>query len=73
MSAKRQSKSSILDGYRSEDQTASDLGVSLRLLRKWRQLGEGPPYVEIGRRFYYCDEKIAAWLKAHEVQPVRAA
>ena len=66
-------KPSILDGYRSEDRTASDLGVSLRLLRKWRQLGEGPPYVEFGRRFYYRDEQIAAWLKGREVQPVRAA
>jgi hypothetical protein len=73
MSVKRQSKPSILDGYRSVDQTASDLGVSLRLLRKWRSLRVGPPYVEIGRRFYYRDEQIAAWLKARERHPVRAA
>jgi hypothetical protein len=73
MSAKRQSKPSILGGYRSEDQTAADLGVSIRLLRKWRQLREGPAYVEFGRRFYYPDQAIAAWLKAREIQPVRAA
>ena len=34
-------------------------GVSLRLLRKWRQLGEGQAYVEVARRFYYRDEQIA--------------
>jgi hypothetical protein len=73
MSAKRQSKPSILDGYRSEDQTAADLNVSIRLLRKWRQLGQGPAYVEFGRRFYYRDEQIDAWLKSREIRPVRAA
>jgi hypothetical protein len=64
---------SILDGYLSEDRTADDLGVSLRLLRKWRALGEGPPYVKFARRFYYRNEQIAAWLRSREVEPVRAA
>ncbi len=75
MPSKQQSnvKPSILDGYPSEDRTASDLGVSLRLLRKWRQLGEGPAYVEVARRFYYRDEQIAAWLRSREIEPVRAA
>jgi hypothetical protein len=53
-------------------QTAEELGVGVRTLRKWRQQRIGPPYIEVGRQIHYGDESRAAWLKSREVQPVRS-
>ena len=72
MLAKRQRKQRI-PGYTPESQTAEELNVSVRTLRKWRQLRIGPPWVEVGRQIHYGDESRAAWLKSREVQPVRSA
>jgi hypothetical protein len=60
-----------IPGYTDERQTAEELGVGVRTLRKWRQLRIGPPYIEVGRQIHYGDESRAAWLKSREVQPVR--
>jgi hypothetical protein len=62
-----------IPGHTNEFQTAEELGVSVRTLRKWRQLRIGPPYIEVGRQIHYRDESRAAWLKSREVQPVRTA
>jgi hypothetical protein len=61
-----------IPGYSPERETAEELNVSLRTLRKWRQLRIGPPWVEVGRQIHYGDESRAAWLKSLEVQPVRS-
>jgi hypothetical protein len=61
-----------IPGYSPELETAEELNVSLRTLRKWRSQGVGPPYVAIARRFYYSDEKRDAWVKSREVVPVRS-
>jgi hypothetical protein len=61
-----------IPGYTPEPETADELNVSVRTLRKWRQLRIGPPYIEVGRQIHYGDESRAAWLKSREVQPVRA-
>jgi hypothetical protein len=53
-----------------EAETAEELNVSLRTLRKWRQLRVGPPYAKVGRQVHYSDEGRTAWLKANEVQPI---
>jgi hypothetical protein len=60
-----------IPGYTPEPETAEELNVSIRTLRKWRQLRIGPPYIEVGRQIHYGDESRAAWLKSREVQPVR--
>jgi hypothetical protein len=60
-----------LAGYTDERQTAEDLGVGLRTLRKWRQQGKGPPYVKFARQIHYPIEFLEAWLKRHVVQPIR--
>jgi hypothetical protein len=60
-----------IPGYTPEVETAKELRVSVRTLRKWRQLGIGPPYIEVARQFHYGDESRAGWLKSLEVQPVR--
>jgi len=64
-------KRAHIPGYTSEFETAEELGISIRLLRKWRQLRIGPPYIEVGRQFHYSDESRATWLKGREVQPIR--
>jgi hypothetical protein len=68
----RRPKRKRIPGYTPEPETAEELNVSVRTLRKWRQLRIGPPYIEVGRQIHYGDESRAAWLKAREVQPVRA-
>jgi hypothetical protein len=62
-----------IPGYTDERQTAEELGVSVRTLRKWRQLRIGPPWTEVGRQILYGNQSRATWLKAQEVQPVPAA
>lgn len=61
-----------IPGYSSESDVAGELGVSVRTLRKWRQLGEGPPYVQIARQVHYPDAPRAAWLRGKEKMPVRS-
>jgi hypothetical protein len=61
-----------IPGHTSEFDVAEELGKSPRTLRKWRQLGIGPPWTAVGRLIIYNDESRAAWLKSCEVQPVRA-
>ena len=61
-----------IPGYSPERETAEELNVSVRTLRKWRQLRVGPPYIEVGRQIHYGDESRAAWLRSREVQPVRS-
>jgi hypothetical protein len=60
-----------LAGYTDERQTADDLGVGLRTLRKWRQQGKGPPYVKFARQIHYPLEYLEAWLKRHVVEPIQ--
>jgi hypothetical protein len=60
-----------IPGHTNEFETAEELGVSTRTLRKWRQLGVGPPWADIGHRIYYPDEQRTAWIKSRVVQPAR--
>jgi len=59
----------VIPGYTPEADTADELNVSTRTLRKWRQLRVGPPWVEIARQIHYPDEARAAWIKSREVHP----
>ena len=62
-----------IPGYTPESEVAEELNVSVRLLRKWRKVGLGPPYIEFARQFHYGDDGRAAWLRSLERKPVRAA
>jgi hypothetical protein len=62
-----------IPGHTPEIETAEEFGVSVRTLRKWRQLRTGPPWVEVGRAIHYPDEPRAEWLRSRVVQPERAA
>ena len=67
----RRWKRKRIAGYSFETETAQQLNLSIRTLRKWRQLQIGPPWTAVGRQIIYDDESRAAWLKSCEVQPVR--
>lgn len=43
-----------------------------RALRDERQRGRGPPYVRDGRNIWYPVQGFLEWMRANEVQPVRA-
>ena len=62
-----------IPGYTNEADTAEQLGVAIRTLRKWRQLGLGPAFTKFGKQIFYRDESRASWMRTQEVQPVRAA
>ncbi len=52
----------IMDGLRliSERRVEAKLGFSKRTLQRWRQENKGPPWVQIGRRIYYDEDKLKA-------------
>jgi hypothetical protein len=62
----------MLDAYTSEHDAAAQLHVTARTLRSWRQRGEGPRWVKIGRLIFYPNAGIAEWLRSLEQKPVRS-
>jgi len=52
----------LLDGYIPEADLARGISYEVRTLRKWRQTGEGPPYVLIGKSVYYPEAEFQKWL-----------
>lgn len=44
---------------------ADVLRVHIRTLERWRQTGEGPRYVKLGRRVGYRRAELEAWLDAN--------
>lgn len=55
-------KDSVLDGYLTATELATELNVSPRTIARWRGLREGPPLVRVGRRIMYRRSSVAAWL-----------
>ena len=55
----------IIDGRRliSERRVEATLGVSKRTLQRWRQENKGPPWGKIGRRIFYDEDKLKAWIQ----------
>jgi predicted DNA-binding transcriptional regulator AlpA len=53
------------DGRRliSERRVEAKLGVSKRTLQRWRQENKGPPWGKIGRRIFYDEDKLNAWIQ----------
>lgn len=73
LAKQRALKRKRIPGYTPEAETAEELNVSVRLLRKWRQLGLGPPYVEIARQYHYGDAARMEWVRSQEVHPARSS
>ena len=48
----------------SEPEAARRLGISRRTLQRWRESGEGPPFVVLGvRRIAYRPADLDAWVE----------
>jgi len=70
-SGHRDSLGSVLAGYLDEDELGHQLGKRRRTLRHWRQRGEGPSYVIVGRNILYPRAAVIDWLEKQVVVPVR--
>jgi len=53
----------------SERPAAVLLGVSVALLRKWRRVGGGPPYLRIGRLVRYRLPDLRKFMESCAVDP----
>lgn len=62
----------ILAGYLTEQDLATQLKKSVRTLQVWRQQRKGPPWTPIGDTIHYSEAGVLAWLKGLEQQPVRS-
>jgi predicted DNA-binding transcriptional regulator AlpA len=49
-------------GMMTERQVAARLHVSVALVRRWRQTGEGPTYRKIGRAVRYESNDVEQWI-----------
>ena len=56
----------VVAGLRSETEQAERLGISLRTLRRWRDIKYGPTPTQIGRFFYYSDDAERAFIASCE-------
>jgi predicted site-specific integrase-resolvase len=59
----------LLDGLLAEDAAAFELGVCRATLKRWRRLGEGPPFLKVGRRVIYKRSSLENWLVSCERAP----
>jgi len=56
----------LLDDLLTEQELAASLEVTVRTLRRWRALRDGPPWLRIGRQVYYRREAVLGWLRRRE-------
>jgi excisionase family DNA binding protein len=52
----------MTDKLLTQQQLAAELQVSLRTLERWRQEGNGPAFIRVGRAPRYRRADIDAWL-----------
>ena len=51
-----------------EDEATTELGYkNKRTLKRWRDLGIGPAYTQISRKYYYRRGAIRDWVRNNEV------
>jgi predicted DNA-binding transcriptional regulator AlpA len=46
---------------------AEVLGISQSTLKKWRATGEGPPWVQLGRRVVYKRSHVERWYDSRAI------
>jgi hypothetical protein len=51
-----------IPGYRSEEEQAARLGISIYTLRRWRRAGIGPRPIRLGRNDLYPENEEARFL-----------
>jgi hypothetical protein len=55
--------------FLNEQALSAHLSIPRRTLQRWRQSGEGPPYVRAGaRRIIYSLEAVTVWASSREYQ-----
>ena len=54
-----------------EKQLAKFLGCSTRVLQKWRQKNEGPPYHKVGGKVLYSQEDVLHYIDSRKVIPLK--
>ena len=59
-------------GLQPERDAAAMLNVKVQTLRKWAVQRKGPPRIKIGKRVFYREEALRAWLAAQERDPAAA-
>jgi Helix-turn-helix domain len=52
-------------GLLNENDAAAYLAVAVQTLRNWRSLGQGPPFVHVGRRIGYRLSDLEGWVEKH--------
>ena len=50
--------------YLSVDETSKLLKISISTLARFRQSGDGPTYIKLGRRVLYAESDVSQWLAA---------
>jgi hypothetical protein len=55
-------KDSIIGRSLSQKQAAGRIGISMTTMRIWRLKKKGPPYTKLGRRLFYSEDDLNAWL-----------
>lgn len=48
-------------------------GISLRTLKRWRMVGEGPPFLKLGHLVRYRESDYEKWLTAQKRRTTTAA
>jgi hypothetical protein len=56
------SASEPLSSYWTEAELAAKLDLTVKTLRRWRAMGEGPSITRLGRRILYRRTTVADWL-----------
>lgn len=50
-----------------EKKLAAGLDVSVATVRRWRSVGQGPPFVKLGKSIRYKITEVAAWAEEQYV------
>jgi hypothetical protein len=56
-----------------EDEAARDLKVKKQTMAAWRNRGQGPAYVKVGKLVFYRPSHLREWLDNRVVRPQAAA
>jgi predicted DNA-binding transcriptional regulator AlpA len=52
-----------------EDEAAREVKVKKQTMAAWRNRGQGPAYVKVGRLVYYRPSHLREWLESRVVRP----
>lgn len=63
-----QQDTDIFAGYLTREQLAEKLGVTTDTVARWSSQGIGPDLIKVGRKVFYSEEAIRAWLKTRVVR-----